>query len=171
MCPDHRPREEARRGYGFGGKVVTPQKLVDVLKKHDRYVRGLSGGARADLRGQNLSGPRLAGVNLRDASLAMARFNGARLVGAVLVDVDLSSADLRDATREPHPRQARPRTAACTAGARGVGRLRRRPRHSCGARRPGPRRRRVVGRLSFGGQLGTLQPGGRHSFRRQTDPG
>ncbi len=65
------------------------KQLVEVLRNHDRYVRGLAGGARADLRGQDFSGLKLAKVNLEGAILS-----GAHFTDGVIAYANFSAADL-----------------------------------------------------------------------------
>src|SRR6185312_491459 len=66
-----------------GGRM-TPEQIKDVLARHGKWLRGESGGARADLRGANLSGADLSGANLRGANLSGADLSGANLRGAIL---------------------------------------------------------------------------------------
>jgi hypothetical protein len=35
---------------------MTPKQFVDTLKRHERFLKGLMGGVRANLQGANLSG-------------------------------------------------------------------------------------------------------------------
>ena len=48
---------------------LTPAEFVDIVKRHEKYVRGQSGGRRADLKFVNLAGLRLPGLNLQQAFL------------------------------------------------------------------------------------------------------
>lgn len=47
--------------------AMTPDELLAIVRRHERYVNGWVGGARADLNHQDLSGLRLANVNLQKA--------------------------------------------------------------------------------------------------------
>ena len=81
---------------------MTPEFLQDVLDRHSRWVRGLAGGARADLSLSNLEGLDLCyvdlrGALLRGAKLARANLACARLSGSDLFCVDLRHCDLRGA--------------------------------------------------------------------------
>src|SRR4051812_22757571 len=81
-------------------KAMTPELLQDVLDKHSRWVKGLAGGACANLSLSNLEGLDLSKVELRGAKLAGAKLarahlTGARLAGADLFCVDLRHSDLR----------------------------------------------------------------------------
>lgn len=57
---------------------MTPKELVDILRKHERFVRRQADGARADLRGHDLSGLRLPGLKLQEASLSSVDLHGAK---------------------------------------------------------------------------------------------
>jgi len=59
---------------------MNKNKLHSVLQKHEKYLYGDTGGARADLRYANLRSADLSGADLRYADLRYA---------------DLGSADLR----------------------------------------------------------------------------
>ena len=52
------------------GTTLTPEEFVDIVKRHGRFVRGMVGGRRADLRFQNLSNLRLPKINFQNATLA-----------------------------------------------------------------------------------------------------
>lgn len=89
-------------------------ELSEILRKHEAWRRGASGGARADLsfadldgndlsfadltrasfEGASLRGARLVEVRLVDAFLADARFTAADLTGASMVGADLVGANL-----------------------------------------------------------------------------
>src|SRR6185312_13046226 len=79
-----------------GGRM-TPEQIKDVLARHGKWVRGESGGARADLRCAILSGADLSRAILSDAILSDADLSGANLSRAILSDAILSGADLRSA--------------------------------------------------------------------------
>ena len=71
-------------------KEITIEQLNEILTKHAEWVNSCGvKGARADLRGANLSGADLSGADLRGANL-----NGADLSGADLRGANLSGADL-----------------------------------------------------------------------------
>ena len=74
---------------------MTPVELVEILRRHDRFVKGKPGGARADLRGADLSGLRLPEINLHGASLAGSSFRKSEVKEA-----DFSTADLYGANFE-----------------------------------------------------------------------
>ena len=44
---------------------MTPQELVEILKRHERYAAGQPNGTRAILENQDLSGLRLPGLRVR----------------------------------------------------------------------------------------------------------
>ena len=71
---------------------MTPQDFVDILRKHERFTRGLTGGVRATLRNEDLSGLRLPELNLRQSVLTGVDFGGCDLTGADLSDADLFGA-------------------------------------------------------------------------------
>ena len=60
-------------------KTMTPELLQDVLDKHSRWVRGLAGGACANLSLANLEGLDLSKVDLRWANLGGAKLARAHL--------------------------------------------------------------------------------------------
>jgi hypothetical protein len=55
--------------------MSTPEEFVDIVKRHDRFVRGMVGGRRADLRFQNLANLRLPRINFQNAALAGANLS------------------------------------------------------------------------------------------------
>ena len=71
--------------------------LKVVLEAHAKWVRGETGGIRADLRGANLGGAYLSGADLSRADLGGANLSGAFLGGADLNGADLSGANLHGA--------------------------------------------------------------------------
>ncbi len=71
------------------------QKLDEVLKKHEQWVRDEEGGARANLRCADLRAASLRWANLRRANLRVAKLHGADLYGANLSGADLRWSDLR----------------------------------------------------------------------------
>ena len=75
----------------------TVSELKEILDKHLNWIRGESGGNRANLRGADLYGANLRGANLRGANLYGANLRGADLYGADLRGADLYGADLRGA--------------------------------------------------------------------------
>ena len=66
---------------------ITAEQLEDIIAKHEKWVKGIDGGERANLRDANLCGANLRSANLSDANLC----------GVNLSDVDLCGADLRGA--------------------------------------------------------------------------
>jgi len=78
------------------------EKLKDVLRLHELWIKGEPDGCRANLshaklRYASLSHADLRDANLRDANLSHADLRGANLSHADLSHADLSDADLRDA--------------------------------------------------------------------------
>ena len=71
--------------------------LKVVLEAHAKWVRGETGGIRADLSGANLSDADLGGANLSGANLSCAYLSCAYLSGAYLSCADLSGANLSGA--------------------------------------------------------------------------
>ena len=71
--------------------------LKVVLEAHAKWVRGETGGIRADLRGANLGRAYLRGANLSCANLGGADLSRADLSGANLRGANLSGADLSGA--------------------------------------------------------------------------
>lgn len=71
---------------------MTNDELKKIIEKHEKWVRSLKGGERADLCGTNLCVSNLCGADLRGANLC-----GADLCGADLCDANLYGANLRDA--------------------------------------------------------------------------
>ena len=67
--------------------------LQNILALHLLYLKGESGGQRANLSGANLSRANLFGANLSGADLSRANLSGANLYGA-----DLSGANLPSPT-------------------------------------------------------------------------
>ena len=73
------------------------EKLKETLEKHTLWLRGESGGARANLSGANLSGANLSGANLSKANLSWANLSWANLSWANLSRANLSRANLSKA--------------------------------------------------------------------------
>ena len=61
---------------------MTTQQLVEILKRHEKFVRGQAGGIRADMRDQSFASLKLPSLNLRNATLARADFSNCGLVNA-----------------------------------------------------------------------------------------
>ena len=79
---------------------MTPELLQDVLDKHSRWVRGLAGGACANLSLANLEGLDLSKVDLRWAKLGGAKLARAHLAGARLSGADMfCKTPLKELTR------------------------------------------------------------------------
>jgi hypothetical protein len=76
---------------------VTAAELRAAVKAHGKWLRGETGGSRADLRGAVLRGADLRGAVLTRAVLRGADLTGAVLRGADLTGADLTGADLRGA--------------------------------------------------------------------------
>jgi hypothetical protein len=86
---------------------MTKEELSKILELHLKWLRGETGGMRADLRWANLSGANLSGANLCGADLCRANLCRANLCRANLSGADLSGADLRGAElREAYLRRA-----------------------------------------------------------------
>ena len=87
-------------------------KLAEVIRLHGMWLRGETGGLRADLRGANLCEANLCGANLREANLRGANLCEANLRGANLCEANLRGANLRGANlREADLREANLRGA------------------------------------------------------------
>lgn len=69
--------------------------LKEVLRLHERWLRGYEDGRRANLSQRDLSYADLSGVNLSYANLSYANLSGANLSYAYLRCADLHNADLR----------------------------------------------------------------------------
>ena len=68
---------------------MTPDEFLNIVCRHERFVNGWVGSARADLSHQDFSGMRLTSVNLQNAQLRGINFSDCDLTGA-----DFSGADL-----------------------------------------------------------------------------
>ena len=68
---------------------MTPEEFVDILRSHDRFIRGVPDGQRADLSFADLSNLRLPNINLQQANLT-----GVNLTNTVLTKSDFGSAEL-----------------------------------------------------------------------------
>src|ERR1700729_1717460 len=75
----------------------TPDEIVRIFDAHERWLKKLTGGIRADLTFQVLSGAHLSGIVLRAAKLTGCDLSYSRLTGADLRQCDLFSADLHGA--------------------------------------------------------------------------
>ena len=69
--------------------MLTAAEFVGIIRKHERYARGMKDGARADLKNVNLNGLRLTNLNLSGAILGGSDFSN-----CVLTGTDFSHADL-----------------------------------------------------------------------------
>jgi len=74
------------------------EQLQTILELHDKWLKGIEGGERANLWGANLSGASLSEANLSEASLWGANLRGANLWGANLREANLSGANLSGAS-------------------------------------------------------------------------
>ena len=61
---------------------MTNDELRKIIEKHKKWLRGMEGGERANLRGADLSGANLSGADLSGANLRGADLYGANLCGA-----------------------------------------------------------------------------------------
>ena len=73
---------------------VEREKLDEILKKHELWLKSETGGERANLRGANLRGADLNGANLNRADLERANLREADLRWANLRGANLERADL-----------------------------------------------------------------------------
>ena len=71
---------------------MTPKEIATILAQHAEWLRDISKGAHADLRGADLSNADLRGADMRGADM-----RGADLRYTDLSDADLSNANLRGA--------------------------------------------------------------------------
>jgi uncharacterized protein YjbI with pentapeptide repeats len=78
-------------------RIYPPDRLKEVLRLHDLWLRNEMAGSRANLRGANLIGDSLIDANLCGADLMGADLIGANLIGANLIDANLRGASLRGA--------------------------------------------------------------------------
>ena len=76
---------------------MTKGKIAEVLKKHIAWLKGETGGERANLCGADLHGADLCGANLHGANLCGADLCGADLHGADLCGANLCEANLHGA--------------------------------------------------------------------------
>ncbi|HSR56312.1 MAG TPA: pentapeptide repeat-containing protein, partial [Alphaproteobacteria bacterium] len=81
---------------------MTPQQIIEALISHDKWVRHMPGGQRAnlslmDLCGMSLTGARLARIKLTGADLTRSTLDGANLSDADLFAANLSKCDLTGA--------------------------------------------------------------------------
>ena len=97
---------------------MTNYELKKIIEKHEKWLKSLEGGERADLRGANLSGADLSGANLRGADL-----RGANLSGANLSVADLYGANLYGAKNVPFIPMACPDSGSFTAWKKAHGQI------------------------------------------------
>ena len=76
---------------------MTPEEIATILAQHAEWLWDTSKGARADLRGVDLSCANLRSANLRGAALRGANLRDADLRYTDMRDADLRGADLRGA--------------------------------------------------------------------------
>jgi uncharacterized protein YjbI with pentapeptide repeats len=69
--------------------AMDPAEFVSIIRRHERFVKGQSGGQRANLKDVDLSGPRLPDINLQSALLA-----GLNLKKTIVTRGDFHFADL-----------------------------------------------------------------------------
>lgn len=87
---------------------ITPERLVEILESHKRWLDGAGVGVRADLRDANLRGANLRHANMRYANMSCAILQGADMGCANLRGANLRGANLRDANlRDANLRYAR----------------------------------------------------------------
>lgn len=73
-------------------KQITQDELIEILKKHEKWVRDEPGGERADLSNTDLKG-----IDLTGAFLPSALLNGANFENALMSKVNFMHADLVNA--------------------------------------------------------------------------
>jgi uncharacterized protein YjbI with pentapeptide repeats len=78
-------------------RLISEQKLKDILYKHGKWLRNEDGGERADLSYADLRYADLGSTDLRYADLSSTDLSYADLRSADLSSTDLSYADLRSA--------------------------------------------------------------------------
>jgi hypothetical protein len=83
------------------------EKLKEILRLHEMWLKSESGGERANLSMANLSGANLSGANLRGANLRGANLCMASLRGADLRGADLYGAKIAVITAGPMGRDDR----------------------------------------------------------------
>ena len=71
--------------------------LTEIIERHNKWMSGIEGGERADLRGADLKGADLKGADLSEANLKGADLKGANLKEADLREANLKGADLKGA--------------------------------------------------------------------------
>ena len=71
--------------------------LSEIISKHEKWLRGETGGERANLSNADLSNADLSNANLRYANLSNANLRYANLSNADLSNADLSNANLSNA--------------------------------------------------------------------------
>lgn len=57
--------------------MIDEKKLIEIIKRHKKWILGEEGGECADLRGADLRGADLRGADLRWANLSGADLSGA----------------------------------------------------------------------------------------------
>ena len=75
---------------------MTPAELVEILYKHEDWLKGKRGGARANLALQEMCGLSLPGIQLAQAKLTGADLSNCNFSGANLSKADLFGANLLD---------------------------------------------------------------------------
>lgn len=90
----HRDCEDCREEKDSERIIMINSELDEIIRVHNLWLRGLEGGAKADLRGADLSCMNLSGARLSYADLRGADLSGAILTGANLRRADLSDANL-----------------------------------------------------------------------------
>ena len=79
-----------------------PERLLEILALHQKWLSEEPDGKRADLQGTNLQGVHLEGANLKRADLRGVNLSGAHLQGAWFLETNLEGADLSGAYRIRH---------------------------------------------------------------------
>ena len=75
---------------------MKPSDLAAILISHERWLKGIHGGVRADLTLQELYGLDLSEANLKRAKLTGTDLSRCILIKANLEEADLFSANLRE---------------------------------------------------------------------------
>lgn len=79
---------------------LTQQELDDIVRKHEIYLKGQNGGARAIIKFKNLSGLSLSGRDLSHADFTGSCFIGANLSSGTFTSATFFACDMRRANLE-----------------------------------------------------------------------
>ena len=70
---------------------MSPEEIIDVISRHEQWLKRKPGGARADLSGMNLAGFQLTRVNLQSAKLSGAE----RAIALVVMNTSARTAETK----------------------------------------------------------------------------